>query len=563
MKVVYGFVAMCVLVFGYAATAPPSLSAQGGDVTVIQGGTLIDGTGRAPIRDAVIVIEGNRIKAVGARADVQMPQSAKKVDAAGKWILPGLIDSHGHYRGFVPELLINHGITTLVDTGNYMDYILAVREATASGKLWGPRIAAAGSGIEGSNVRTPSRDRLHVRSAADAKAATEEHVRRKVDFIKVYAGITAHELKAVSEAAHRHGLPVVGHLQTVDAREAAVAGIDGLIHASGISAALVPESLRAVVKATPSGGGMFHHEMDESKFHDLARFLVDRQVMIQPDLVHSSKGAIVRHWDRFELESRRLLADPNLAYIPREAIQRWTRTSAGTPEVLEQRRIGYEKMTRFLKSFVDAGGLLLAGSDFQGSAAPGVTLHQELEVFVHDVGLTPMQAIQTATLNPATFYLKGRGLGTVESGNLADLLILTKDPLQDIRHTRTVEQVMKDGRLMTLGYHAWYLNPYQMPAPDPIPASMVLTSVTPYVVTRGEPGAVLTVKGTGFARNSLVRLAGQFLKTTYVASTELRAEVPEVLLQAVGRLAVEVTYTNRRGATEASTPWFILVKHRE
>lgn len=303
----------CVLALATAMLEPPWLRAQTEVVTVIEGGTLIDGTGRPAVPNAVIVIEGNRIKAVGARGSVHVPLTAKKIDATGRWVLPGLIESHGHYRGFVPELLISHGITTLVDAGNYMDYVLAVREATASGKLWGPRIFTAGSGIEGSGVEVPSRDRMHVQNAAEARAAAEEQVNQKVDFIKVYAGISSEQLKAITDVAHKAGVPVVGHLQRVDAREAAAAGIDGLIHASGISAALVPESLQATIKATPSGGGLFHHQMDESKFDDLARLLVREGVMIQPDLVHSSKDAIVGHWDRFELETRRLFSDPNLA----------------------------------------------------------------------------------------------------------------------------------------------------------------------------------------------------------------------------------------------------------
>lgn len=217
-------------------------------------------------------------------------------------------------------------------------------------------------------------------------------------------------------------------------------------------------------------------------------------------------------------------------------------------------------MTRFLKTFVDAGGLLLAGSDFQGSAAPGVTLHQEMEVFVHDIGLTPMQALQTATHNPAAFYLKGKNLGTIAPGNLADLMIVSDDPLRDIRNTRRVELVIKDGRPMTLGYHPWYANPYELPAPDPIPASMFITSVDPYVVAFGGISVTLKVRGTGFPQNALIRLGGQLLKTTYVSATELTADVPGVLLQHTGTLSVEVTHRNRRGATEASIPWFVLVK---
>ena len=113
----------------------------------------------------------------------------------------------------VPELLINHGITTDIDTGNWMEYILAVRDANNSGKLFGPRVFTTGAGITGAGAGE-DRDRMTVHNAAEAKAAAKEHVRRKVDFIKVYNGLNAEELRAICEVAHEAGLVVVGSLQT-------------------------------------------------------------------------------------------------------------------------------------------------------------------------------------------------------------------------------------------------------------------------------------------------------------------------------------------------------------
>src|SRR3990170_3683825 len=159
VKIIVSLCGVLVVALTLALAVPRWIAAQVGGVTVIEGGTLIDGTGRAPVPNAVIVIEGNRIRSVGTTGSVQVPAGARRIDASGKWVLPGLIESHGHYREYVPELLINHGITTMLDTGNLMEYILAVREATESGKLWGPRIFATGSGIEGSKVE-PRRDRV-------------------------------------------------------------------------------------------------------------------------------------------------------------------------------------------------------------------------------------------------------------------------------------------------------------------------------------------------------------------------------------------------------------------
>ncbi|MBI4483604.1 MAG: amidohydrolase family protein [Acidobacteria bacterium] len=565
------FLIVWVAILFYFAAEARTVALGQSQVTVIEGGTLIDGTGRPPLADAVVVVEGSRIKAVGPKARTEVPAGAKRIDAQGKTILPGFIDAHGHYWEYLPELLITHGTTTLIDTGNYMDYVLAVREASATGKLWGPRVFTTGSGITGSDGGL-MRDRFVVKNPTEAKAAAEEHVRRKVDFIKVYEGITADQLRAVTEVAHAVEIPVVGHLRIVDAREAALAGIDGLIHAGGISAALVPESEARVIKATAGGnpwgtpgGGVFHYQMDANKFDDLIRLLIDRRVMIQPDLVHSAKG-ILRDWDRFDLENRRLLDDPNLAYLPQDARQRWFSTSflkGATPRELARRRAGYEKMLEFLKRFVAAGGLLLAGSDFVGSSPPGTTLHQELEVFVEDVGLTPMQAIQTATKNPADFYLRGKGLGTLEPGQLADLIVVRGDPLEDIRNTRNIELVMIDGQVMNMGYHAWYTNPYQRPFRDNPGdrAAPSIRSVHPYVVVQGDTRVTLTIRGTGFARESIVWFDRTGLKTTYMSTTELQAEVTEISLQAVGTFPVRVSASPSGG--ETSAPAFLMVKYRD
>ncbi|MBI4482458.1 MAG: amidohydrolase family protein [Acidobacteria bacterium] len=540
-------------------------------LTVLEGGTLIDGTGRPPLADAVVVVEGNRIKAVGARGSVQIPAGARRIDARGKTLLPGLIDAHLHYWEYIPELCISHGITTVVDTGNYMEYILAVRGAEEKGQLWGPRILTTGSGITGS-AGGAMRDRFIVKDPAEAKAAAEEHVRRKVDFIKVYEGITADQLKAITEVAHRAGIPVVGHLRIIDAREAAAAGIDGLIHASGIAASLVPESDTRAIKTTVDtnpwgvpGGGVFHEQMDTSKFDDLIRLLVEKRIMIEPDLVHSAKG-VLRQWDRFDLDNRRLFDDPNLAYVPREAVQRWFSIAflnGATPQELARRRAGYGKMLEFLKRFVAGGGILLPGSDCVTDAAPATTVHQELEVFVEDVGLTPMQALQTVTKHPADFYAKGKGLGTVEAGKLADLVVIRGDPLQDIRNTRNVELVMKDGQVMETGYHAWYTNPYRRPFREtprdrPIPS---VRSIQPYVVTQGEKRVLLTLTGANFAPDSIVWLDRTGLKTTFLSTTELQAEVTERSLQAAGTFPVRVSNSPSREA--ASLPVLLMVKYRQ
>jgi len=469
-----------IFILGYTSTelyAAEHITPRVSRSIVIDGATLIDGTGAPPLPNSRVIISGDRIGAIGRRADIQIPDGASIIDAQGKTVMPGLIDAHTHYREFTPELMITHGITTQIDTGNYMDYVLTVRDATARGEIWGPRIFTTGSGITGDGKQiVHNRDRYRVKTPDEARLVAEIHVKRGVDLIKVYDEMTAELLRPITEVAHKAGLKVVGHLGAMDAREATLAGIDGLIHALGISASLVSESESKVIKenlSTPQppggrnpwgvpGGGSFHWDMDESKFDDLIQLLVDNHVMIQPDLVHSTKG-IIPQWEKFELESRRLMQDPGLHYVPDYAKNSWLNTSyldGATPDEIERRKIGVNKMLDFLLRFVRAGGVLLAASDTVGSAAAGITLHQELEVFV-DMGLTPMEAILTATKNTADFYLPGKGLGTLSVGNYADLLILNANPLDDIRNTRKIEMVMQGGRIMEMGYTMEYSMPWR------------------------------------------------------------------------------------------------------
>jgi imidazolonepropionase-like amidohydrolase len=526
---------------------------------VIDGATVIDGTGRAPIREGRIVIAGDRISAIGARDAVQVPSGAEVIDARGRTVIPGLIDAHAHYREFLPELLITHGVTTQIDTGNYMDYVLAVREASAQGKLWGPRVFTTGSGITGAGKKAPKRDRFRVKTPEEARAAAEEHVRRGVDFIKVYDELTVEQLKPIAEVAHKAGIKVVGHIGAMDAREATLAGMDGLIHGLGISAALVSDAESRVMKETLSttgrnpwgipGGGAFHWDIDETKYADLIKLLVDRKVMIQPDLVHSAKGVMPK-WDKFDLENHRLLDDPNLDYVLEDVQSNWLTTrflKGATPEEMEKRRRGYKKFEEFLLRFHKAGGVLLAGSDTQGSATAGITLHQELEVFV-DLGLTPMEALLTATKNVADFYVPGRGLGTLIPGNIADLVILTANPLDDIRNTRKIEMVMQGGRQMEMGYHRWYSSPFRHPFWDESRPAPFIASMTPYAATRGQQGLQIAIKGTGFRPGSIVWLERRGLKTEVVSDVELRAEVPAAWLESAGTREIRVTTPEPSGA---------------
>src|SRR3990172_11554228 len=152
---------------------------------VIQGGRIIDGNGGKPIENASVVIEGNRIKRV-SQGEVDSPKEARTIDASGKTILPGLIDNHVHYRNHSGELFLAHGVTSVRDLGNPVDWILAQRDAIALGKVRGPRIFCAGGGFYGKATRG---HHMVPTNPEEGRRMTKAHIQRGVDFVNIYIGV--------------------------------------------------------------------------------------------------------------------------------------------------------------------------------------------------------------------------------------------------------------------------------------------------------------------------------------------------------------------------------------
>src|ERR1700690_3528800 len=225
----------------------------GGATTVLTGGTLIDGTGRAPLKNAVVVIEANKFKAVGASGKVSVPPGAKTIDAAGKFIIPGLFDSHIHYRDYVPELFLAYGITSVIDMGNPADYILAQRDGINKREIAGPRIFASGPSLmeleaPGSNPTVPVGSADHVRETVRALIA------RGVDQITVNIDQDPDTFAVMAEEAHKAGLPIAAY--TMHPREEVTLGLDILEHSYSISAGTktdknMLEEMRRERAATP------------------------------------------------------------------------------------------------------------------------------------------------------------------------------------------------------------------------------------------------------------------------------------------------------------------------
>lgn len=558
---------------------PEVTASARGQLTAIVGGTLIDGTGKGPLPEALIILEGDKIKTVSQKGKASYPPETQIINAEGKFILPGLIDMHVHYDWWMPELFLAHGVTSVVDLASH-DWVFAQQEGIAKGKIPGPRLFVSSFALNGRlfwNVPFFPLD-----GPEAARVAVRKFIAQGVHLLKIYTEITPEELEVVVKEAHAAGLPVMGHVGSVDAAQAARIGVDGLAHASGVALATIADAKRVTELRQFEAIGisvdyprylLYHAFMDPRKAEELIHLLVQEEVALEPDLINTSARWAAKRREEYKREDERLFADPNLRYIPENIRQRALDTGAAerlSPEERERVQQGYTNLQTFLRMFAAAGGRMLAGSDAASFVVPGISLHREMELLV-EAGLSPLQAILAATRNNAEFLHQQASVGTVEQGKQADLLIIRADPLQDICNTQTIEAVIKDGKLIDTRYHADFRNPIPSPPPpwgyiaNPQPT---IKSLSPMMAREGEE-VTLMIEGENFLATSQVEFNKQRVSATPVGTsqvpgtaylpyyTQLRATIPARLVAQAGTFPVTVTNPQPEGGT-SNVGYFIV-----
>ena len=562
--------------------ALPALSAEQAPIIIIEGATLIDGTGADFLPQAVLVIEGDTIKTISQQDKIDKtayPENATIIDVSGKFIIPGLIDMHVHYDDWMPELFLNHGVTSIVDLASH-DWVFAQKEGVEKGEILGPRLFVSSFALDGRlfwNVPFFPLD-----GPEAASQAAQQYAHQGVNLLKTYTEIAPEELKAVVEVAHTAGLPVMGHLGSIDARQAAELGIDGLAHASGIALATIadPAKVKEMQAFETIGISvdyphylLYHAFMDEQKAELLIQLLIQEDVALEPDLINTSARWAAQRRDAYRAADAQLLQGLNLAYIPKNIVERILynqQTHSLTPQEQELLKQGYANLQRFLRRFVEAGGKLLAGSDTASFVLPGISLHREMELFV-EAGLSPMQALQTATQNNAEF-LRQDHVGTLAVGKQADLLIVNGNPLQDIRHTQAIHIVMKGGKIVELGYHHDFQNPIPSPPPPwgyiahPRPA---ITSISPMIASAGAQDVTITISGENFLANAQVTFgastvpaqaieASQLASSAYLRHyTQLQLSLPAQVLTEAGTFPIIVSNPPPEGGSSNAAHFIV------
>jgi imidazolonepropionase-like amidohydrolase len=433
-----------------AEDAPPGALA-------ITGVTVIDATGAAVRPGMTVVVTGDRITAVGKSGDVRVPEGARVVDGKGKYLIPGLWDMHVHTAGpsFLPLYLAN-GVTGVRDMHALdPDATFGLRKQVQEGKQPGPRVVAAGPLVDGPKPLVPGS--LAAANAAEGREAVRKLKNLGADFVKVYTKLPREAYLAIADEAKKQGLPFAGHLpESVSAAEASDLGMKSIEHLTGIELACSDreDELRREAVATLAKGdnqvamellGRIDAQAADSFSEKKARALYARFVRNGTWQVPT---LTVLH-SFVSLDDPKFTADPRVKYMPPSLSSYWSLIKL-SPEMTAMLKRTYKRATGRVRAMHQAGVPFLAGTDTPGVpyVFPGFSLHDELALLVAEGGFTPLEALQAATRDPARFLGREKDLGTVESGKLADLVLLDADPLADIQNTTKIAAVVANGRLL-------------------------------------------------------------------------------------------------------------------
>ena len=418
------------------------------DVVALTHVRVIDGTGAPARADQTVIVGDGRIAQVGPAASISVPAGARVLDLSGKSVIPGLVMVHEHLfyptgpgvYGNVSEsfvrLYLAGGVTSMRTGGNMNGYgDIGLAHAIARGEKPGPWIDATAPYLEGPGLGL---DQVHELTGPD-------DARRMVDFwadagatsFKAYMHITRAELGAAIAEAHKRGLKVTGHLCSVTYREAAALGIDNLEHGFFVSTDFVRDKKPDVCPGQNTGlAAIATLTPDSARVRDLIADLVRRHVAITSTLTV------------FETLVPGRPMPPGLDVLDPILHEQFAQRYADLQRDTTRRFEAILAHARVLEvAFMRAGGLLIAGTDPTGGGGviPGYSNQRELELLI-EAGLTPMEAIVAGTMENARYFRIQDRLGSVEAGQLADLVLVAGDPLKDISNMRRVQRVMLNGK---------------------------------------------------------------------------------------------------------------------
>jgi hypothetical protein len=455
----FAFAHLCAIAVAQEQPAAVTSPSSVGSETYITHVTVIDTITGKEVQDRTVIISGDRISEVRDSKGTKPPAGAKVVDGRGKYLIPGLWDMHVH--AVVAERLdtmfpafVANGVLGIRDMGTPMPLadIDRLRHETANGSRLGPRIVVAGPILDGRPkplrpnflaITTPEEGRDTVRRLKAGGA----------DFIKVYSQLSRDSFLAIADEANKQSIPFAGHVPfSVSALEASDAGQKSMEHLWGIylSCSSREEELRSEMLkggVNLSGSDRIRLELneaaasyDERKAANVFTHLAKNGTWLVPTFT-----AVLRDSEIFDA---RVTTDPRLKYIPPAIQKQWSAAASAGAAIKSK---SFDRKLQIVGAVHRAGIPLLAGTDtawIQPYTYAGFSLHDELALLVK-AGLTPMESLQTATINPARFLGMEKDLGTIEKGKVANLVLLDADPVSDIRNTQKIDSVVLKGKLLT------------------------------------------------------------------------------------------------------------------
>jgi imidazolonepropionase-like amidohydrolase len=429
------------LIFGSGISAQTSAR-----VIVLKGALLIDGTGRPPVENSVVVINADKIVAAGKASAVSVPKNADVRDVSGKTIMPALINMHGHIGlttngadsagGKYTEdnvkwqlrQYLSYGVGTVASFGQDADLIYGIRDEQRAGKVPGARVFTAGRGfVEPNPHANPTDPRYRPTNAEEARADIDELATHHPDYVKMWVDdnlghtnkIKPEVYKAIIDEAHRKNLRVFAHeFYLADAKDLIASGLDGFAH-----------SIR-----------------DQPVDAELIKLMKASNMFLIPTLVRDEvlySYTLDSFW----------ISDPFFQAGVTPAIVEMLRSNDFVDKIrkdpdLQKYKDGLKMAQKNLKTLSDAGVKIAFGTDSGiPTRFPGFFEHRELQLMV-DSGLTPMQAIVAATGTNAGILRGDKQFGTLQPGRQADLLILDASPLQDIHNTEKLSAVWQAGKVV-------------------------------------------------------------------------------------------------------------------
>ena len=418
-----------------------------------------------------VVVKGNKIFRIGKQEDLRMSRKNNIIDGSNRFLIPGLWDSHVHFYFdrelalHMPELFLSSGITSVRDTGGAFLYVDSIRQNSLNHPKTYPRIKIAGPLIDGYfNVYNGSvlpELSIRTRTVSESVAETERLVARGVDFLKAYEMLSPKQFEAIAAIAARENLRLAGHVPlSMKITHAISLGLNSLEHIKNLELEAVKNSDSMLLqrrKMLLNKSSLSGRELRGNIHRAQKQFAVDH---LSLEAYHSILDSI-KKYEAYQVPTLSIYKVPiykifkesfwreSFKLLPKKTMKQWEKNAAASDNKINPDQ---KKFSDWIQSTTGEMAKieipLMAGTDTPlGYLTPGFSLHYELELMVES-GLTELQSLRTATLQPAKYFRMEDSLGLVKKDYIADLILLNKNPLEDIGHTKDIHAVIKDGNFI-------------------------------------------------------------------------------------------------------------------